>query len=178
MTEVMTPRCRKGMDTALFSTRYRARLLSPEDVPQVVALCRGNPLFYRYCPPFVTGERVLADMRALPPGKKAEDKYYTGFFDGDRLIAVLDLILGYPGEDTGFVGFFMTDASIQGRGIGSSIIGELCRALKEAGYREARLGWVKGNPQSAHFWHKNGFRETGASYETDGYTVVIARRDL
>ena len=101
-----------------------------------------------------------------------------GFFDGDRLIAVLDLILGYPDESAAFVGFFMTDASIQNRGIGSSIIGELCRTLKEAGYREARLGWVKGNPQSARFWRRNGFRETGASYETDGYTVVIARRDL
>ena len=166
------------MNVAMLSARYRVRVLLPEDAPKIVALCRGNPLFYRYCPPFVTEERVLADMRALPPEKEAKDKYYAGFFERDRLIAVLDLILDYPVEYSAFIGFFMTDISIQNRGIGSSIIGEICRMLKEGGYREMRLGWAKGNPQSSHFWQKNGFRETGDSYETDGYTVLIARRDL
>lgn len=41
-----------------------------------------------------------------------------------------------------------------------------------------RIVWVKGNPQAEHFWKKNGFVETGATNETDKYTVVVARRGL
>ncbi len=35
-------------------------------------------------------------MTALPPGKAMEDKWFVGFYDGDCLIAVMDLILNYP----------------------------------------------------------------------------------
>ena len=36
-----------------------------------------------------------------------EDKYYLGFFAGDELVAVMDLILNYPKADIAFIGFFM-----------------------------------------------------------------------
>ncbi|MCI8847954.1 MAG: GNAT family N-acetyltransferase, partial [Oscillibacter sp.] len=29
-----------------------------------------------------------------------------------------------------------------------------------------------------HFWHKNGFRETGVTYDTENYTVIVAQRGL
>ena len=72
----------------------------------------------------------------------------------------------------------MTDVSVQKMGIGSSIIDELCACLPDAGFIRIRLGWVKGNPQAEHFWHKNGFAETGVTYESNGYTVVAAQRKL
>ena len=81
-------------------------------------------------------------------------------------------------EKTAFIGFFMTDISVQNAGIGSGIISELCSYLPKAGYTSIRLGWVKGNPQAEHFWHKNGFTETEVTYDTDRYTVVVASRDL
>ena len=117
-------------------------------------------------------------MRALPPGKSVEDKFYLGYFDKDRLVAVMDFIRGYPDSETGFIGFFMTNAAIQHKGVGSELIGELCRCLRGQGYRAIRLGWVKGNSQSENFWHKNGFQETGVIYETDNYTVIVAERKL
>ena len=46
------------------------------------------------------------------------------------------------------------------------------------GMKEIRLGWVDGNPQAEHFWHKNGFKETGATNVTEAYTVIVARREL
>lgn len=63
-------------------------------------------------------------------------------------------------------------------GIGSAIIDELCSYLAEIGFERVWLGWVKGNPQAEHFWHKNGFTETGITYDTDYYTVVVAEREL
>lgn len=166
------------MDVSLFSDRYHVRRMDRADAAEIYALCRENALYYRYCPPFVTEQSIFADMEALPPNKEAADKYYVGYYDGAELIAVLDLILAYPDEETAFIGFFMTAQSVQNTGVGSGIIDELCRRLARMGFSRVRLGWVKGNPQAEHFWHKNGFAPTGATYDTDTYTVVIAQRDL
>ncbi len=161
-----------------FSKEYIIKTIMPTDITQVFSLCKENELYYQHCPPFVTEQSIINDLKALPKGKSIDDKYYVGFFDGNHLIAVMDLIDGYPNESTAFIGFFMTDVSIQHQGIGTKIIQELIQYLKNRSYRQVRLGWVKGNPQSEAFWHKNGFFETGVSYETDGYTVIVAQRDL
>ncbi len=161
-----------------FSRSYRVKQITPGDITQVVALCKENAMFYRYCPPFVTEESIAKDMKALPEGKTEKDKYYVGFFDQNQLIAVMDLIDCFPDESTAFIGFFMTSTTIQNRGIGTQIVRELRQYLKSQGYQYIRLGWVKGNPQSEAFWHKNGFSETGVSYQTGDYTVIVAQREL
>lgn len=166
------------IDPSRFSRRYRVRLLNASDIPEIYSLCSPNALFYKYCPPFVTEQGIRDDMKALPPRKDYSDKYYVGYYDGERLVAVMDFIRAYPDERTSFIGFFMTDVSVQRAGVGSSVIDELCGYLREAGISEVRLGWVRGNPQSEAFWHKNGFRETGVTYDTDGYTVIVAARKL
>ena len=166
------------MDITKFSNHYHVRLLDQNDIEGIFALCSRNNLYYHHCPPFVTRQSIIESMKALPPKKDLSDKYYLGYFDGEKLIAVMDFIAAYPNAATAFIGFFMTDVSVQKKGIGSRIIDELCAFLPEAGFTRIRLGWVKGNPQSEHFWHKNGFSETGISYETDGYTVIIAQREL
>lgn len=168
----------KGMEIEQFSSKYNVQIITNEDVKSVYELCRKNELYYLYCPPFVTEYSIRQDMRALPPQKKMDDKYYIGFFDGEHLIAVMDFIDAYPDAKTAFIGFFMTDISIQQKGVGTEIISELCDYLHEQHYKKVKLGWVKGNPQSAGFWHKNGFMETGVSYDTNGYTVIVAQRIL
>lgn len=166
------------IDVAKFSDHYRVRCLHYADIPVIYALCKGNPQYYKYCPPFVTEQSILDDMKALPPGKDYPDKYYVGYFDGEKLIAVMDFIMAYPDEETAFIGFFMTDSSVQSAGVGSGIIDGLCRYLKDTGLSGIKLGWVSSNPQAVHFWHKNGFKETGITYHTENYTVTVARKEL
>lgn len=166
------------MDVSAFSNRFAVRPLTEADVEAVFALCTGNPLFYQHCPPAVSRASILEDMEALPPGKTKEDKYYVGYFDGEKLVAVIDFIHGTPKPDIAFLGFFMTDASTQGQGLGSSIIGELAARLRELGYDSIRLGWVNGNPQSEHFWRKNGFVPILTTRNNGPYEVVIAEKRL
>lgn len=161
-----------------FSAQYTVRRIAETDLEQVLHLCKGNPQFYHHCPPFATEESLLADMKALPDGKSTEDKYYLGFWNSGKLAAVMDFIDNYPHESTAFIGFFMVDKQTQHQGIGTQIIQELCQYLHMLGYRYMRLGWVKGNRQSESFWHKNHFSETGISYRTNDYTVIVAQRDL
>lgn len=166
------------MEIEHFSRKYTVRSITEEDVDEVFDLCRQNTLFYKYCPPFVTEDSIRCDMKILPPQKSMDDKYYIGFYQKNKLIAVMDLIDGYPDLQIAYIGFFMTDVSVQHKGIGSEIINGLCDYLRRQNYKAVKLGWVEGNDQSEGFWHKNHFIETGVSNSTDGYTVIVAQRSL
>ena len=111
-----------------------------------------------------SAEDVRGDLTALPPGKELGDKLYTGFFSGGALTAVLDAVLDYPAPGTAFLGFFMLDRAGQGRGEGSALLGQILAALRALGYGLVRLAVDEGNPQSAAFWTKNGFRFTGERF--------------
>ena len=167
-----------AMDVTTLSSRYQVRRMSPADISQMYALCAGNPRYYQYCPPLVTEDSLRHDLKALPPGKTGADKYYVGYFDGPRLVALLDLILGFPDERTAFIGFFMMEKSLQGRGIGTAIIRELCGALAALGFSRVKLYWAEGNAPAARFWHKNGFTDTGVTWNAGLYSVNVSQRSL
>lgn len=148
----------------VFSPKYAVRPLTAADVDEILALCAGNEQFYRYHPPLATRKSILEDMTALPPGKSAADKQYLGFFDGETLVAVLDLVERYPQDDTAYIGFFMTKKERQGRGLGTALIGELLDELRREKFRRVRLAVDRGNPQSRVFWEKNGFALTSEEF--------------
>lgn len=166
------------MDMQAISNQFQVRVLSEEDIPDILCLCKGNPQYYKYCPPLVNERSIYQDIRALPPGKTANDKYYLGFFTEDMLVAVMDYIHKFPDPSSGFIGFFMTNVQIQGRGIGSQIIEEFCQMIAHEGIETLRLGWVKDNEQARQFWHKNYFTETGETSQKELNTIVIAERAI
>ena len=151
---------------------YQVRRLGRDDVDAIYELCRVNQIFYRYHEPFVTKESILDDMEALPPGKSREDKYYIGFFDGGSLVAIMDLILGYPEADSAWMGWFILSPACQGRGVGSSILRDVEAALRAAGFRELRLAVDRGNPQSWAFWTKNGYTRYGPE-RPNGFSAYL-----
>ena len=139
------------------SKTFYVRKLDKDDIEMIYDLSYKNHIYYQYHPPFVTRESILDDIKALPPGKSYDDKYYIGFFENDSLVAIMDLILDYPTKGIAFIGLFMTNIQYQHKGIGSNIISEITMSLKSLGYRKIRLGVDKGNPQSYSFWSKNNF---------------------
>ena len=161
-----------------FSQKYAVRPLTAGDVDKILALCAENEQFYRYHPPMATRESILADMTALPPGTGAENKHYLGFFDGDALIAVLDLIEHYPQQNTAYIGFFMTKKERQGCGLGTSLIGKLLDELRKEKFCRVRLAIDRGNPQSKAFWEKNGFALMGEEFPHGDSAYLPMEREL
>ena len=135
------------MNELLFSKKYYVRKLQKNDIDQIYGLCSKNHLYYQHCPPYVTRKSIESDMMTLPDNIDIKDKYYVGYFKNEKLIAILDLIDGYPKKDIG----------VQKSGFGSAIVNELIDYLTTLEYKEVRLGWINGNPQAEHFWIKNGF---------------------
>lgn len=166
---------RLGIDR--FSEKYLVRAMEEKDIEELFAFCRTNPFFYEMGGREVTRADIQRDMVLLPQGKESDSKYYVGFYDGDHLTAVLDLIDGYPDETTAYIGFFMVDGKISGCGIGTHIVDELCGALKRMGFLSVRLAYDKDNPQAKHFWIKNSFCKVNEVSHPYG-NMIVAMRSL
>lgn len=158
--------------------RFSVRALTQSDLPAMLRVCQSNPLYYEHFGVAPTTKNLAADLTALPPGKTAADKHFLGFFDGETLAAIADLITGYPDAKTLYIGLFMLDAAYQGRGLGSRLAGRILSGAAQGGFSRARLAYVKTNPQSAAFWRKNGFLPTGQEADCGGCRVVVLEKAL
>lgn len=157
------------------SIHYSVKKLSMDDVETIYTFCSSHTIFYRYCGKKLTRELIENDLQITPPGIELDDKFYLGFYKEDELIAIMDLINGYPAEDVAFIGFFMVSSSYEGTGIGSSIIDEALGYLKQQGFTSCRLGIDRDNPQSNHFWKKNGFEIEKEVMRSQG-PILLAKR--
>ena len=86
-------------------------------------------------------------------------------------------IYGYPNDDFAYIGFFMMNLKYQGKQIGTALIDEALDYLQIKGKTSVRLAIDRGNPQSTHFWKKNGF-EIIAEADVNGWTKFVAERKL
>lgn len=166
----------KNIQIEKLSGTYIIRRLTDADVPMLYAWMLRNDQYFKYCGGSTTPERVRQDLTLCPPGTTPAQKHYVGFFDADTLVAVMDLIDGYPDADTAFIGFFMMNKDLQGQGTGTMIVREVLAALRALGYTAVRLGIDKENPQSNHFWRKNGFAVLREAAQERGIVLLAERR--
>ena len=165
------------IDISKISKFYDIRRLDDSDVDSILNFCQKNTQFYEYCEAEPTREQVLNDLHITPPGIGLSDKYYIGFYQKETLIAVMDLIDGYPEPEIAFIGFFMMNKDLQGLGVGTAIIQETAAYLKTARKKAIRLAIDKGNPQSTHFWKKNGFIVI-KEVDRNGWTALVAEKQI
>ena len=165
------------IDLSKLSTPYRVRPMKDPDADDILKFCLQNDQYYRYCGKQPSRELILHDLHVTPPNISADAKYYVGFYDRDILVAIMDLLDGYPDSSTAFIGFFMMNRQLQGRQIGTFIIQELCLYLKAIGLKRILLGIDKDNPQSNHFWVKNGFSVIREVKQEEG-TILLAGKSL
>lgn len=160
------------------STKFKVRTLVETDIPMILEVYKSNPMYFEHCPPSPTKETVRDDMFSLPPNKSIHDKYYLGFFDGEALITVMDIIEAYPQTGIVFWGLFIMASHQSGKGLGSQIVEECISALKEQGFQSVRLSYMKTNPQSKAFWEKCGFNPTGVETNNGTGIAVVMERNL
>ena len=160
-----------------FSDFCEVRLLDEKDVELIYGLGVTNPSFYASNGFVPDKNRSKGDLRLLPRGKASDDKYFAGFFLPGRMIAAVDLIDGYPDRRTAFIGFFMVNGSLRGKGTGTKIIDGLMNCLKNQGFHFAQLAYESDNRAAEAFWRKNGF-ETQRTVETEQGRLIVARRSF
>ena len=135
--------------------------------------------YYRYLGRIPTRESLTEIISELPKGVSMQCKHFVGFYNqDDYLIAVMDLITGYPESDDVFIGWLMVDGDHQGRGVGSGIFADVRAAVKAAGYDYISLAVFKGNEEALRFWKDQGFKEIEETVSTEGYEVYKMARDI
>lgn len=154
------------------------RQLTDADLPSLLALCESNPQYYRHLHEAPTRKGLADSMGELPPHCSPNQKHFVGFFRGNELVAVMDLVLGYPDASTAFIGFLMVAARHQRRGVGSQIVADTLGRLRAQGFLRARLAYVRGNEQSRGFWESCGFRPAGSPVTFPSYVAMPMERNL
>ena len=167
----------KQIELNKLSNHYQVKKMTLDDVDEIYDLCKKNKYYYQYCGKLLKKEYIQQDLEITPPNIPIEQKYYVGFYKQHELIAIMDFIDGYPSDDTAFVGFFMMNIDKQGKGIGSQMTQELFTYLKQLGYQKIQLGIDKDNPQSNHFWKKQGLNVVREVVQEQG-TILVAEKLL
>lgn len=167
-----------ALDIQALATGHNVRRITEADISDVYRLCRTNKRYYRYLGRIPTKESLTEVICQIPGSAGTEDKFFVGFYDDERLIAVLDLITGYPQRDDAFIGWFMVDGEMQGQGIGSQIIADVRAAMKAQGYDYLSLGCVRENAEAIAFWEAQGFTPTGEESVSGRHTVMTLARSI
>ncbi len=160
------------------ATQFDVRRIEEDDIADVYQLCKNNKKYYQYIGSIPTVESLTEIITRLPGDVSTKDKYFVGFYDGNHLVAVMDLITGYPESDDAFIGWFMVNADLQGQGIGSAIFADVRAALSAEGYDYLSLGCVKENREAIGFWEAQGFASTGEIRDNGEYLVETFARSI
>ena len=157
---------------------YSVTKIDDSNIDEVFELCKQNTNYYAHLKEQVTLDGVKSIISELPPNTTLNNKYFLGFYLNDKLVAILDLIDGYPKEHCAFIGLFMVDINLQGLGLGKNIIKQLLRFLKNKKYISCDLGVIETNVEATEFWNKLGFTKTGQIFNHEKYNVIMMRRKL
>lgn len=166
------------IDIKAFSSKYEVRRIKEENISEVYKLCKSNKRYYRYLGRVPTKESLTEVISEVPDGYSETSKYFIGFYDDESLVAIADLILGYPENDDAFIGWFLVDGVLQGQGIGSQIFADIRANLKSLGYDYISLGCVKENETAVKFWESQGFMPTGDESVSGKHTIAAYARDI
>ncbi len=168
-----------GLNISTLSTQYRVRKITEAEISPVYRLAKSNAKYYEYMKTVPTRESLTEVISEVPGGVPHSRKHFVGFYnDEDRLVAIMDLITGYPESDDAFIGWLMVDGDMQGRGVGSGIFADVRAAMKAAGYDYLSLGCIEDNEEALAFWKSQGFSETGEKQEQNGYNVLTLARSI
>jgi ribosomal protein S18 acetylase RimI-like enzyme len=141
------------------------RPIEPADVDALQQLIESDPGYTERItgyPPGAADAQSLLMMR--PEGLPEQAKVVLGAFLTNQLVAVADLLRGYPNEHTAFIGLLQVHWNHQGLGLGKSTY-ELLQRYVESSWpeiRTLRLAIVDTNAHIATgFWQRQGFTPTG-----------------
>ncbi len=169
----------RWLDIRTLGTDYDVRRLTEADITDVYMLAKSNRRFYRALGVRPSRSRLTEIISDVPDGANETDKHFVGFYDERGfLVAVLDLICGYPERDDAFIGWFMVDADQQGRGIGSQIFADVRASMQAQGYDRLEVACPKASEGGMKFWAGQGFALCGKEYHNGDYDVVHLARAI
>lgn len=120
-------------------------------------------------------------FNGLPPNKDYDEKHCIGVFEGETLIAAIDIVEDYPKDKEWIIGLLVLHPSYRGLGLGSKIEEVLAEIVVENRGKFLRLGVQVQNEMGLKFWKKLGYEEKFTSEpmligKLESPVVVMSRK--
>jgi uncharacterized protein len=141
------------------------RPIAVEDVDALQDLIESDPGYTERVTGYPPGPADAQSLLMMRPDGLAEDaKVVLGAFQDGRLVAVADLLRGFPNDHTAYIGLLEVHWNHQGLGLGRATY-DLIQRYVETSWPEVRtlrLAIVATNAHVATaFWLRQGFEPTG-----------------
>jgi RimJ/RimL family protein N-acetyltransferase len=139
------------------------RELGAGDEDELQALLESDPDYTVRVTGYPPGPSdALSLLMVRPESVPESHKVVLGVFDGAELVAVVDLLRGYPEPSCVFIGLLLVHGARQGSGVGAAAMAAVERyAAQWPEARRFRLAVVDTNAAVLGFWRRIGFEPTG-----------------
>jgi RimJ/RimL family protein N-acetyltransferase len=151
--------------------------MGPEDEARLQSLFEADPDYFKIAegapPGPAAANGLLSD---LPQGKEYRDKFDYAVTDRDgALVAVIDLLRGYPEDKIWFLGLLFIAPANRNKGLGTRALEAIFAHVQKQGGSALRLGVVRGNVKARALYDRMGFQFIRESERAcaNGFTVVI-----
>ena len=104
-------------------------------------------------------DAALKDLKELPPGKTAEDKYFYGIKHSGQFVGCFDLVRDFPESKTAYIGLLLFVESEQGKSYGVQALQHIKKMAEKWGCSSIRLAVMENNRRALAFWRREGFVE-------------------
>ena len=148
---------------------YKIKYIKEIAFNDLYNLQKANIKYFPYTKEEPTYNSIISEVYELPPHITKENKHYIGFHKDNKLIAVMDLIDGYPNHQTYWIGLFILDIHYQHIGIGTNII----KTFIEHSDKNIQLGCLSNNKEANQFYQKLGFKKIRIAYNKEKQWEII-----
>lgn len=149
---------------------WQIQLLSKANTNQLQEFLNAFDDFFLSC----EGKKGTAAsiLNACPTNKDIKkDKHILGIYEQETLIGMIDLLQNYPTDSTWTIGYLLIHPDYRGKHIGSTLMRDLCKILKEKGILRLRCIVQDQNSKALTFWLNNGFIITNSIKQSLGAKI-------
>lgn len=132
--------------------------LEPDDEPGILELFAACDDWFEAATGGPSGPGDVQSLfYVLPDGRSFEDKRLFTVRDGDKIVGLIDAVLGHPHSRAVAVGTFLIAPSHRGRGLGTAVANTLLAEARAAGLEEVTAAAHDTWPAGQAFLRALGF---------------------
>lgn len=95
-----------------------------------------------------------------PPGIDKSKSLHLGLFSAThQLVAISEVIFGFPHVDDAYIGLLLIDPAHRGKRLGQTLVDHIFTATKAQGATRILIAVLEANTKAHRFWSKLGFIE-------------------
>lgn len=132
--------------------------IEPDDEPGILELFAACDDWFEAVTGGPSGHGDVQSLfYSLPEGRSFEDKRLFTVRDGDKIVGLVDAVLGYPHRNAVAVGQFLVAPSHRGRGLGTAVASVLLAEARAAGLEQVTTTAHDAWPAGQAFLRRLGF---------------------